>query len=99
MTVKPLTKEQKLDIVSNAIDAGAHIDISFHANTRNLAPVNELESIFSGMRSDISGSTKEKSRWINFLDGEDIVFRGVIFLPHDLPKEWQDSGDKEEANV
>lgn len=101
MAVKPLTKEQKLDIVSKAIDAGAHVDISFHANTRILPPLNELESIFTGMHSELSGSTKEKSRWINFSDAEDIVFRGVIFLrqPEPVEPDCQDTGDMEDANA
>lgn len=90
-----LTKEQKLEIVSKAIDAGANIDINFHTDSPGVAPVSELKNILADMDATYSGSTKEKSRWINFWDGNSR-FRAVVFLP-EIPPEWQDTGDEADA--
>ena len=97
MANKPLTKAQKLAILSKSIDAGAHIDINFHSGFDGTAPVNEIEKIFTEMKAETSAGSHENSRWIRFSNGDEIDFDGVLFLPQKvMPVEWQDTGDVEE---
>lgn len=101
MTVKPLTKEQKMEILSKSIDAGANIDINFHTDIDRTAPVAEIEKIFTDMDFETSARTYEQNRWIRFNAAGDNRFAGILFFPQSqlLPKEWQDAGDQEEANA
>lgn len=101
MTVKPLTKEQKLEIVSQAMDAGAFIDINFHLDIQPDAPVKVIAKIFTDMDFETSAKTYEQSRWIKFEAARESKISGVLFFPQNqpLPKEWQDSGDMEEVGA
>lgn len=96
MTVKPLTKEQKLEILSKAIDAGAHIQMHFHtAEANGTATPDEAKVILRELEVASNYRFSESRR-----NEEDYKFEGIIYLPvKQTASEWQDTGDMEEANA
>lgn len=98
MANKPLTKEQKLDIVSKAIDAGAHIQMHFHTpEASGNATPEEAKLILRDL--EVSSKYKYSESRSN---ENDYKFEGIIYRPMPGEKtlpEWKDTGDMVEANA
>lgn len=75
--MEKLTKEQKLEMVSKAIDAGFYIDLNYHS-VKSDSELDENLSIFSGLKTRIAGIKKSENTWVKV--ETDDKFSAAIFI-------------------
>lgn len=78
--MKKLTKEQKMEIVSNAIDAGFRIEM-FHYDAKTFDEISSAAGIFKGMKMNFKliGEQKDTKR-IAMVNKYNEEFKAVIFF-------------------
>ena len=86
-----LTKQQKLDVLSKAIDEGADIRISFHQGNRSRAAVLTTE-LAGMMETTTTGKTFDDSFWYEAsIPGFDVVaFYDPTYMIEDVKFEEEE---------
>lgn len=76
-----LTKAQKLEMVSKAIDAGFHIELRLHF-VNDLETLDEKLEVFTGLPIEMHCGEKTKTTWakVNPENGFDDKFEASVFL-------------------
>ena len=76
-----LTKEQKMDIVSKAIDAGFHISLNCFA-IKSLEEFDEKLNLFTGLEVEMNSLDEDETAYakVNNTTGYLDKFEAILFL-------------------